>query len=404
MSNFPIKVGMVGASRGQSFMLGFQHAPETEVVALCDRNPQALQDVADQYGIAQRFTEYEALLESAIDVVVVSTPMPLHVPMVVAALAAGKHVISEVPAATDLKQCFELRQAVARSDRKYMMAENCCFLKANVLVNELVRAGFFGELYFGEGEYTHELKALNQRTPWRRIWQAGRRGGTYITHNLGPLLMWFNTAQAEGAPPITVNGVAAFGSGNHYVDWRGVRYENDDVTLLLCRLSDGGLLKLRNDLLSERPKKNDYQTLQGTKGCYEVERNAPYGNYDAARIWLQEHHPKDEWHLLREYEDEYLPAAYREAARAAEAAGHGGSDYFQVRAFIDCIVHDTLPPIDIDFALDMTVPGLISQLSLERGGAMLPLPNFRTMRNFPDDLPPELRGSSIVEVDLPLQP
>ncbi len=43
-----------------------------------------------------------------------------------------------------------------------------------MLVRQLVRKGFFGEVYFGQGEYIHELKALNEQTPWRRRWQTGR--------------------------------------------------------------------------------------------------------------------------------------------------------------------------------------------------------------------------------------
>ena len=40
-----------------------------------------------------------------------------------------------------------------------MMAENCNYDRSNVLVAELVRQGLFGEVYYAEGEYLHELKA-----------------------------------------------------------------------------------------------------------------------------------------------------------------------------------------------------------------------------------------------------
>ena len=47
-----------------------------------------------------------------------------------------------------------------------MMAENYTYMKPNVLVRELARRGLFGEIYFGEGAYIHELKAGNERTKW----------------------------------------------------------------------------------------------------------------------------------------------------------------------------------------------------------------------------------------------
>jgi hypothetical protein len=253
-------------------------------------------------------------------------------------------------------------------------------------------------LYFGEGEYTHELKETNQLTPWRRVWQTGRQGCTYSTHSLGPLLQWFNAASETSSEVVKVASVACFGSGHHYQDWRGQPFENDDVNLMLCQLSNGGLAKIRNDMLSERPFKTDYNSLQGTKGCYE----APRGFGDEHKIWLADYHKKDEWHSLWDFEDEFMPQMWRNPSAEAVRAGHGGSDYFEVRDFVDSILNDTDPPIDIFTALDMTVPGLVSESSIQHGGTVLPVPDFRTIKHFPDDLPDELKSSNIVRVDLPL--
>ena len=71
-----------------------------------------------------------------------------------------------------------------------MMAENYLYRKENVLVTELVRRGLFGQVYYAEGAYLHELKQLNEDTPWRRTWQTGIAGVTYGTHSLGPILQW----------------------------------------------------------------------------------------------------------------------------------------------------------------------------------------------------------------------
>ncbi|HVF10302.1 MAG TPA: Gfo/Idh/MocA family oxidoreductase, partial [Abditibacteriaceae bacterium] len=323
MNKSELKVGIIGARRGAAFMAGFEAAAETTVVALCDNHPQTLDDYADKYNIKRRYLDYEAMLESDLDIVVVATPMPLHVPMSVAALSAGKHVLSEVPAAIDLLQCWQLVQAVLSSGKKYMMAENCCYMKPAVLITELVRPGLFGELYFGEGEYTHELKATNKLTPWRRAWQTGRRGCTYATHSLGPLLQWFNAARNQNGEIIKVATVACFGSGHHYKDWRGQHFKNDDVNLMLCQLSNGGLVKIRNDLLSERPLKSDYNSLQGTHGCYE----APRGFGDAPKIWLASCHRPGTWHSLWDFEAEFMPEMWRNPSAEALRAGHGGSDY-----------------------------------------------------------------------------
>lgn len=38
-----------------------------------------------------------------------------------------------------------------------MMAENYIYMKPNVLVQAMAEAGLFGETYYAEGEYIHEL-------------------------------------------------------------------------------------------------------------------------------------------------------------------------------------------------------------------------------------------------------
>jgi hypothetical protein len=44
----------------------------------------------------------------------------------------------------------------------------------------------------------------------------------------------------------------------------------------------------------------------------------------------------------------------------------------------------------------MTVPGLVSEESINNGGMSLPVPDFRRIKRFPNDLPKELKKSSII--------
>ncbi len=150
-----LKVGIVGAPRGKSFIKTLNVLNETTPAAICDVDKEVLNAVADEHGVSERYTDLDAMLNSGIDMLVVSTPMNLHVPMAVEALNRNIHVLSEVTAATDLHQCCQLVDAVRASRGRYMMAENYCYIKWNVLIRELVRKGLFGDIYFGEGEYVH---------------------------------------------------------------------------------------------------------------------------------------------------------------------------------------------------------------------------------------------------------
>ena len=382
-----LKVGLVGVPRGSSFIRAFQTIQETTVVAICDLNRELLERVGDENGIEARYTDFEKMVQSDLDIIVVTTPMPLHAPQSVRALEEGKHVISEVSAATDLEQCWQLVTAVRNSTAKYMMAENYIYMKPNVLVHALVQHGLFGEVYFGEGEYIHELKAHNEVTKWRRKWQTGRNGCTYPTHSLGPVLQWFDDRVAT---------VSCFGTGHHYQDPRGNNYENEDSTTTICKTTKGGQINIRLDMLSDRPHNLTYYSLQGTKGCYE----APRGFGDSPKIWLADHSDGVAWRSLWDFEEEFMPDIWRNPPEEALRAGHGGGDYFEVRGFVDSIINDTKPPIDVYEALDMTVPGLVSEASVNQGGIPLPVPDFREIDQFPDGLPEALQNSEIIRVEL----
>lgn len=191
----------------------------------------------ERLGATETWTDYAEMLEkSDLDAVILGTPMHLHVPQALAALEKGKHVLSEVPAGVSLAECRELVAVCARSRGVYMMAENYNYARHCVMVRETVRRGEFGTPYYAEGEYLHELKALNEITRWRRKWQTGINGITYGTHSLGPILQWM--------PGDRVFSVACAGSGHHWRDPRGAEYENEDTCVMLCRMRSGGLVKI----------------------------------------------------------------------------------------------------------------------------------------------------------------
>ena len=364
-----LKVGIVGANRARGFMRGFNAVTETRVVAACDIDEKNLERICEEHSIEQRYTDYEEMVTKDLDIILVSTPMPLHAPQCIRALEEGKHCISEVPAATDLQQCEDLVRAVRKSGKKYMMAENYCYTKPTVLVRELARAGLFGEMYYAEGGYIHELKEMNEVTKWRRRWQTGTNGGTYTTHSLGPITQWMGER---------VVGLSCVGSGHHYVDPRGDEYEMEDSVLMLCRTEKGGLVKIRCDMLSNRPHNMTHYELQGTTGCYQSRR----GIGDDHKVWLKDRPAeggKVEWRPLMDLADEFLPDFWKQPPEDALKAGHGGGDYFEVRAFADCVLRDSRPPVDVYDAMDFTVPGLISQRSIAQGSAWIEVPDLRQL-------------------------
>jgi predicted dehydrogenase/GNAT superfamily N-acetyltransferase len=363
-----LKLGIVGAcGRGASFKAACDALPNVEVRAVCDTNAADLPAAAERLGAREQYTDYDTMLErAALDAVIIGTPMPLHVPQAIAALRRGVHVLSEVPAGVSMAECRDLVRATHESAGIYRMAENYLYTRQNVLIRELVRQGLFGTPYYAEGEYLHELKELNEVTRWRRKWQTGINGNTYPTHSLGPILQWM--------PGDRVVSVCCAGSGQHHRDAAGVLYENEATTVMLCRMKSGGLVKIRLDMLSDRPHAMTNYQLQGTDGCYESAR--AHGETD--RIWLRSTAAdRDTWQPLSAMEA-YVPDWWRQASAAAQNAGHGGGDYFAVSEFVDAVRGNTSAGVDIHAAMDMTLPGLVSQDSITQNGLWREVPDSRT--------------------------
>ncbi|MDF1514878.1 MAG: Gfo/Idh/MocA family oxidoreductase [Anaerolineae bacterium] len=364
-----LNIGIVGAvGRGASFQAAFDAHPAAQIHAICDIRSEALVEAAERLGAAETYNNYDEMLAHAdIDAVVIGTPMQFHAPQAIRALEKNIHVLSEVTAGVSLEECRDLVQAANRSSAIYMMAENYTYIKSNVLVKTLVKQGLFGDVYYAEGEYLHELKELNEMTKWRRKWQTGIDGITYITHSLGPILQWM--------PGDRVARLSCAGSGHHYIDPRGHYYENQDSCVVLAKTVKGALIKIRVDMLSNRPHSMTNYSLQGTQGCYESARS----QMESHKIWLADHSPDmNTWLSLESLEQKYLPTMWQNPPQAALHAGHGGGDYFEVLDFINSIVNGSPCPIGIHEAMDMTLPGLVSQLSILNENKWLEVPDSRS--------------------------
>lgn len=371
-----IRVGIVG-QRGRAFVSGLRALPQVEVAALCELDPERLQQQGDALEIEKRFLHYEDMLEQ-VDAVVVATPMQLHAVQSIQALQAGKHVLSEVTAAVSLDECWQLLAAVQASGKTYMLSENYCYRRDCVLVKELARQGYFGDVYFGEGEYLHDVKALHHHPDgsptWRYFWQVGQNGCTYPTHSLGPVMQWFTAVH----PDERIETVTCLGSGRH----TDPEHPHDDTSILLSQTSSGRLIKVRLDMMSNRPHQMAYYALQGTKGAYEASRIAGQPGH----VWFGgDTADRDEgrtWQPLSDFEH-LLPDTWRNPPETAKKAGHGGGDFWIVHDWIAAIESGTPPPIDIYTGLEWTAAGLCSQTSINNGGVPVRVPNFRNPHERP---------------------
>ena len=369
-----IKIGIAG-TRGLSSLMGLSCIEDVKITAMCDLDEEHLKNAASRIGgDVKTFRIFDDMLEKGdIDAVVIATPMQCHVPQAIAALEAGKHVMSEVTAGVSMDELFWLCESVEKYNKIYMYAENYIFDPRVQQVRKMVEAGLFGEPYYAEGMYLHNIGNLfvypNGKTSWRSYWQCGIRGNFYPTHSIGPVMQWF--------PGDRITEVSTFSPGVHNT----LGLKQDSGTTSMCRTAKGKLLNIRVDCMSPRPHNMDFYQLQGTKGCF----NSKAHGDDFNRVSFIDdendsplHNMK--WRNLEEY-DMYLPDRYKNATEEQKSAGHNGGDFFIVEDFINAVRENKQPELDVYKACEWTAVGLLSALSVTNGGRTMQVPEFR--RNMP---------------------
>src|SRR5437764_6144139 len=113
-----LRVGLVGAGGNTRLrhIPGLRAVPGVEIVAVCNRRPESTAAAAREFGIARTFEHWQQLAtDPDIDAVVIGTWPYLHCPITLAALAAGKHVLTEARLAMN---AAEARRMLAAAREK----------------------------------------------------------------------------------------------------------------------------------------------------------------------------------------------------------------------------------------------------------------------------------------------
>lgn len=350
-----LRVGVVGLRRGLSFVKMASLHPQTRPVAVCDLDERKVKAVKESEGLEAGYTDYERFLEHDMDIVVLATPIPDHVPQAVAALGLDKHVLSEVTAVYSLDECEVLISAVEKSKGKYMMAENCCFWAFIESWGEMARQGRLGEIIYAEAEYIHDVRSLMKDEKGQVTWRARRPPIHYCTHSLGPLLQIMND-----------RCISAMGLHTGSKIWPEVG--NIDMEVGIFKTQKGAVIKILRGAAVCREPAFHYYSIYGTNGCLETRRP---GGEDGTLAYFED---IPNLHGMLSIP---LNIIHPRVGEAARVGGHGTADYVMFDSFVRSILDDTTPVIDVYRALDFTVPGICAHISAEGGGKPVEVPSFR---------------------------
>lgn len=148
MEHDTLRVGVVGAGSNTRarHMPGLQAIDGVEIRCVCNRSRESSQRVADAFGIPAIADHWREIVDDAeLDAVVIGTWPYMHCPITLAALRAGKHVMTEARMAMNASEARAMRDAAAnRPDLVAQIVPSPMTLEVDATIKRLIAEGFLG--------------------------------------------------------------------------------------------------------------------------------------------------------------------------------------------------------------------------------------------------------------------
>ena len=348
VSDRKVRVGIAGyglCQFGATFF--YQDHPNVEVVAATDLDPERCAALAKAVGAPKTYPSCEEMIkDKSIEAIYIATDAPSHARLATLALLHDKHVCSAVPAVFGFEaedEAENLFNAVQKSGMKYMMNETSAF-HADLYAKRIqYQAGALGKIIYSEGEYYHDnVGAIGSYNPkngkidlngWRRA--------------LPP--MWYPTHATAYYVSVTGGGrftdVSCQGVPSYYPEYKDGKngHKNPFGTeIAMLKTNEGGISRMNGSW--------DMKNAHGEKG----------------RIYGQKPHNK----RIRGLRPA-LPPSLEKGHKH-----HGGSHGHLTNNFIESVLLDKKPHVDVSEALNMTMAGVIAHKSAMNGGEWIKVPQY----------------------------
>ena len=117
-----MKFGIIGASFARAaYLPALKHVPGAEAVALASERIESARSAADAFGIPNAYDDWRQMLDThKLDVVLIATPTDTHLPMTLAALEHGAHVVCEKPTAMNAGEAQTMLERAKAAGRLHM--------------------------------------------------------------------------------------------------------------------------------------------------------------------------------------------------------------------------------------------------------------------------------------------
>ena len=362
-----VRMGIIGTgNRGSNHAGTFSRISDVEIKAAADLEPKRFERIKKNLENTDHNPEYYYDSENAwkelcerndLDLVLITTPTYMHAEMAVYAMEQGKHVITEVPAAVTIKECWDIVETSERTRKHCMMMENYSYMPFHITTLNMAKQGFFGDIVHGDGAYNTSKMRNNfsKEMYWDMWWlrlYGTHIGNIYPTHGMGPIAQIMNINRGD-----QFDFIVSVESKDFMMKEKAKELAKDDpffeefvnmeyrgnMSSTLIKTKQGRTLNIQHDATSPSPH-NLIHGVYGTEGAVLFDPPPPRistGNHD----WVDKNTYDT---LIEKYKPELLKKfeGFRRGLGADMKSEHGGSDPIIVWHIVDCL--RTGLPLDQD--------------------------------------------------------
>lgn len=386
-----LRLGVIGLGQRGTMLLRdvMLETEAAEVTAVCDlyadRTEEAAELAEKKYG-RKIFTTndyHEILTNENVDCVIIATDWETHIPIAIDSMKAGKPTAMEVGGAYSIKQCWDLVNTYESTKTPFMLLENCCYGKRELMALNMIKKGVFGEIVHCSGGYCHDLRDEisfgKENRHYRLRNYLARNCENYPTHELGPIAKVLNINHGNRMLSLTSTASKARGLSTYIAEHKSddaelmnAQFAQGDIVTTVIKCAGGETIALTLDTTLPRFYSRGF-TVRGTKGMYEEATDS---------IFLDGEDPethfnwKPHWGNAEEYEEEYLDDTWRQYIKDGVQQGHGGIDWLVMHAFFDAVENNKPCPIDVYDAASWMCITALSEKSIALGSVSVDIPDF----------------------------
>jgi predicted dehydrogenase len=234
------------------------------LVAIAGRTEEAVRDAATRYGFAEYSTDWRDIVAHG-DVQVfdnVGTD-DVHVEPVLAAIAAGKHVVCEKPLAHSGEESARMWRAAEKAGVKHLTCFNYRFMPAVRLAYDIIKDGGIGDIYQARFRYSQEWRT-DPDAPLGSPVGALQIIGVHAIDQCRFLVGEIESVSARISSPVTTDRRLC----------RGRPVEQDDVVTILATVAGGIPVTIDASLVSRGRRNMLAWEINGSKGSlsWDLER------------------------------------------------------------------------------------------------------------------------------------